>query len=85
MNKRIIVVDDDPDLFIAVRKIFENEGNEVFTVDCGMDCLKELERGFRGVILMDVMMPFMGGWDNITEIMKRGYTKDVIIRKMVTI
>jgi DNA-binding response OmpR family regulator len=30
MNKRIIVVDDDPDLFIAIRKIFENEGNEVF-------------------------------------------------------
>ena len=79
MEKRIMVVDDDSDTLIAIRKIFENEGYEVFTVDSGMDCLKELERGFRGVILMDIMMPFMDGWDTITEIMKRGYTKDVVI------
>ena len=79
MNKRIMVVDDDPDILIAIRKIFENEGYEVFTVDNGMDCLKELERGFRGVILMDIMMPFMDGLDTITEIMKRGFTKDVVI------
>jgi len=79
MKKRIMVVDDDPDILIAIRKIFENEGYEVFTVDSGMDCLKELERGFRGVILIDIMMPFMDGWDTITEIMKRGYTKDVVI------
>jgi len=79
MNKRIMVVDDDPDILIAIRKIFENEGFEVFTVDSGMDCLEELERGFRGVILMDIMMPFMDGWDTITEIMRRGFTKDVVI------
>jgi len=79
MEKRIMVVDDDPDILIAIRKIFENEGFEVFTVDSGMDCLKELERGFRGIILMDIMMPFMDGWDTINEIMKRGYTKDVVI------
>ena len=79
MNKRIMVVDDDPDILIAIRKIFENEGYEVFTVDDGMDCLKELERGFRGIILMDVMMPFMDGWDTITEIIKRGFTKGVVI------
>ena len=79
MNKRIMVVDDDPDILIAIRKIFENEGYEVFTVDSGMDCLKELARGFRGVIIMDIIMPFMDGWGTITEIMKRGFTKDVVI------
>ncbi|GAG98976.1 unnamed protein product, partial [marine sediment metagenome] len=52
---------------------------EVFTVDSGMDCISEIERGFKGVILMDIMMPFMDGWDTILEIMKRGYTKDIII------
>jgi DNA-binding response OmpR family regulator len=79
MEKRIMVVDDDPDILIAIRKIFENEGFEVFTVDSGMDCLKELERGFRGIILMDIMMPFMDGWDTINEIMRKGYSKNVII------
>jgi len=79
MDKRIMIVDDDPDILIAIRKIFEEEGFEVFTVDSGMDCIKELERGFKGVILMDIMMPFMDGWDTIEEISKRGLCKNVVI------
>ena len=79
MEKRLMVVDDDPDILISIRKIFENEGYEVLTVDTGWDCLEELERGFKGIILMDIMMPFMDGWDTIEEILKRGYTKDIMI------
>lgn len=79
MKKRIMVVDDDPDILIVIRKIFEKEGYEVLTVDSGMDCIKELERGFKGVILMDIMMPFMDGWDTIEEITKRGYETNVVI------
>ena len=79
MDKRIMIVDDDPDILIAIRKIFEVEGFEVFTVDSGMDCIKELERGYKGIILMDIMMPFMDGWDTIEEISKRGLSKNVVI------
>jgi len=79
MDKRIMVVDDDPDILISIRRIFEDEGYEVFTVDSGKDCIKELEKGFRGIILMDIMMPFMDGWDTIEEITKKGYMKNVII------
>ena len=79
MEKRIMVVDDDPDILISIRRIFENEGFEVLTVDSGMDCIKELERGFKGVILMDIMMPFMDGWDTIEEIKKRGLAENVVI------
>ena len=79
MEKRLMVVDDDPDILITIRKIFEKEGYEVFTVDSGIDCIKELERGFRGIILLDIMMPFMDGWDTIEEINKRGLAKNVVI------
>jgi DNA-binding response OmpR family regulator len=79
MEKKLMIVDDDPDILITLRSIFEREGFEVFTVDSGMDCIKELERGFKGVILMDIMMPFMDGWDTIREIIKKGFMKDVVI------
>jgi DNA-binding response OmpR family regulator len=79
MDKRIMIVDDDPDILIAIRRIFEEEGYEVFTVDSGIDCIKELERGYKGIILMDIMMPFMDGWDTIEEISKRGLYKNVVI------
>jgi CheY-like chemotaxis protein len=75
IRKKIMIVDDDPDILVSIRKIFEREVYEVFTVDSGMDCIKELERGFKGVVLMDIMMPFMDGWDIIDEINKRGLLK----------
>jgi len=79
MDKKLMVVDDDPDILITIRSIFEREGYEVYTVDSGRDCIKELERGFTGIILMDIMMPFMDGWDTIREIVQKGYAKNVVI------
>jgi DNA-binding response OmpR family regulator len=79
MKKRIMIVDDDPDILISFREVFEHEGYEVYTVDSGIDCIKEIENGFKGVILMDIMMPFMDGWATIKEIMKKGLEKNVLI------
>jgi len=79
MNKKLMVVDDDPDILITIRNIFEREGYEVLTVDSGSDCIKELEHGFKGVILMDIMMPFMDGWDTIKEIVEKGFITGVTI------
>ncbi len=74
-----MIVDDDPDLLVILRALFEKEHFEVLTVDTGYDCLKELQRGFSGVILMDLMMPFMDGYTTIHEIVKQGYAKLVKI------
>ena len=79
MKNRLMIVDDDPDILITVRYLFEGKEFEVYTVDNGRDCIKELERGFKGIILMDIMMPFMDGWDTIQEIVKKGFTQDVIL------
>ncbi|UCH72248.1 MAG: response regulator [Thermoplasmatales archaeon] len=79
MEKKLMVVDDDPDILIAIRYIFEKEGYEVLTVDSGIDCLKELEQGFKGIILMDIMMPFMDGWDTIREIINKNLFDGIAI------
>jgi len=79
MNKKLMIVDDDPDILITIRRIFEREGFEVYTVDSGKDCIKEIEEGFKGVILMDIMMPFMDGWDTIKKIKDEGLSKNVVI------
>ena len=79
MKKRIMVVDDDPDILISIRKIFEKQGYEVFTVDSGIDCINEIENGFKGPVLLDIMMPFMDGWDTIEELNKKNLLKNVII------
>ena len=78
-DRKIMIVDDNPDILISLRTVFEQFHFEVFTVDSGHDCIKELEYGFKGIVLMDIMMPFMDGWDTIREIIKRGLDKDLVI------
>ena len=79
MDKKILIVDDNPDILVSLRMVFEQHKFEVLTVDSGHDCIEELERGFKGIVLMDLIMSFMDGWDTIREIIKRGLNKDVVI------
>jgi DNA-binding response OmpR family regulator len=79
MNKKIMIVDDEPDTLNSLKTVFERQNFEVITVDNGTDCITELEKGFEGIIIMDLMMPEMDGWDTIREIVKRGLNKNIAI------
>jgi len=78
-TKRVMVVDDDPSILIAVRELFESKGYDVYTVGSGFDCIDELKKGFKGVILMDIMMPRMDGWETIRKIVDDGLYQNVVI------
>ena len=71
MEKNLMIVDDDPYILITIRELFEPLGYQVYTVNDGKTCLFELKNGFKGVILMDIMMPIMSGWDTIKEIVSQ--------------
>jgi CheY-like chemotaxis protein len=79
MNNKIMVVDDETDILASIRALFEKQNYEVTTVESGEECIQELEKGFKGVILMDIMMPNMDGWDTIKKIVNRGLIKNVAI------
>ncbi len=79
MDKKIMIVDDEPDILDSLKLVFEREDYDVITVDSGKKCLKELEKGFKGVILMDIMMPNLDGWDTIKEIVSQGLIRNVEI------
>ena len=79
MVKKIMIVDDDSDILVSLRLLFEHQKFEVLTVDSGRDCIKELERGFKGIVLLDLMMPFMDGWETLKEIITKGLDKNIIL------
>ena len=70
MSYRVMVVDDDEFIRLTIRELFESEGINVVSADSANECLKELEKGFSGVILMDIMMPEKDGWDAIRMIIE---------------
>lgn len=75
-----MLVDDEEMIREAVELFLETEGVDILTVAGGDECLVHLENGFRGVILMDVMMPDMNGWDTIRKMIGRGlYDGNLIV------
>ncbi|RMF91318.1 MAG: response regulator [Methanobacteriota archaeon] len=83
--KRIMVVDDEEDIRAIVSKMLEKEGYEVTAVESGQKCLDLLKAGERpDLILLDVMMPGMDGWETCRAIRDNRETKDLLV-SMLTV
>ncbi len=60
---RVMIVDDDPDIREALAQLLEIEGHDVSTAGDGR-CALELLRGRPpDVVVLDLMMPVMDGWE----------------------
>ncbi len=79
MNKKVMIVDDDKNIRLTVKEVLESEGIDVVTADGAVACISELEKGFTGIVLMDIMMPEYDGWDAIRMIINTGKYKNIII------
>ncbi|WP_292490294.1 response regulator [Methanoculleus sp. 10] len=77
--RQVMVVDDDVFILEVMEELFEPEGIRVVAAESGDACIAELEKGFRGVILMDVMMPQKDGWETIAEMIDRGLMEGNIV------
>lgn len=76
---QVMLVDDEECIRETVFELLDSEGIDIVTAASARDCLQLLHNGFRGVILMDVMMPEMDGWSTIREIDKAGLLQGNII------
>lgn len=69
-NKKILIVDDDPDICVTLRKIFEQN---VFLVDSFTESILALENfkaGLYYLLLLDIKMSQMGGFQLHQEMKK---------------
>ena len=56
MTKKILVVDDEPDIRQSVQMILEKNGYNVITAQNGDECLEKIKEN-PDLILLDIMMP----------------------------
>ena len=61
-NRRILIVDDDPDIIETVRYALENDGHEVLVARDGNQGLAMAEREDPDLIILDMMMPRRSGF-----------------------
>jgi CheY-like chemotaxis protein len=79
MTQQIMIVDDDPAVRYTVGEVLRSANLQAVAVDSGQACLEELRKGFRGVILLDIMMPDMDGWDTLEAMKREGLTEGNIV------
>ena len=61
----VMIVDDEPGFCTLVSRFLQKREYNVVTANNGMECLARMRNGFQGVILMDVAMPQLSGWQTI--------------------
>ncbi len=75
-KQTVMVVDDEPDTVNLVKTILEREGYDIITANNGKECLEKLKDKNVDLVLLDIMMPGMSGWD-VYEKIKKMYRSDL--------
>lgn len=76
---RVLVVDDDALIRKAVRLTCESEGYAVQEAERGVDVLEQIERFHPDIVLLDLMLPDLSGFDVCREIRHAGHRMPVVI------
>ncbi len=68
-KKRIILVDDDPSIVELFHDILEGHGYQVTTFQRGWEALQAVSREHPDLIILDIMMPRVNGYE-VCQILK---------------
>ena len=83
MSKKIMVVDDEPRLVSVVEAYLEQEGYEVATASNGQDALFTARETKPDLIILDVMMPEMDGYEFIRAHRREAETPIILLTAKV--
>ena len=80
-NSLIMIVDDNPDLIYSVKEGLGSisKNYEIIGVESGRKCLDMLKSQKPDLILLDIMMPGMDGWDVCAKIKSNKKTENIPI------
>lgn len=87
MNKKVLIVDDEPNIIILMEQALEELEDEyeveLLTANNGLDALEKIKDEQPDLVFLDVMMPKMSGFE-VCEIVKKQLHLDQIYIIMLT-
>lgn len=81
---RILIVDDSPSQLMGIRRLVEKLGHEVVTAEDGAAGVEVAKRELPDLILMDVVMPNLNGFQATRSITRESTTKHIPIVLVTT-
>jgi len=79
MNKKILVVEDDPSALRLIQYTLQYEGYEVLTATNGLAGLKKAQNEEPDLVILDVMLPGMDGFEICHRLRGEPQTADLPI------
>lgn len=79
MKEKILVVDDEQSIVDILEYNLRREGFQVITAGDGLECLLKFEKEEPDLILLDVMMPEMNGFDVLRRVRERSNVPVIIL------
>ena len=78
-NKTVLIVDDEPDTLELVKLVLESGGFKTVSAASGMEALREVDVSKPDLVLLDIMMPDMDGWEVFRKIKEINSTLPIAI------
>src|SRR5438552_1564272 len=79
MSSHILLIEDEPGLQLTLRDLLTGEGYQLETASDGERGLRYAQTGRFDLILLDVMLPGMSGFDVCRELRNRGIDTPTLI------
>jgi DNA-binding response OmpR family regulator len=74
-KKKVLYVEDNEDTALAVKVILDGGGFETELAYSGKEGVRKAKEGVYDLVLLDIMLPDMSGWDIFEKLKKDGKTK----------
>jgi two-component system chemotaxis response regulator CheY len=75
----ILIVDDDPTILQLLSETLQLEGYRVATAANGAEALAQVERARPSLVLLDMRMPVLDGWDFASQLRQRGIELPIVV------
>ncbi len=70
MKRKILIVDDEPNIVMSLEYAFKKKNFEVFVARDGTEAVQIAENQIPNVIILDIMMPQMDGYETLKTLRK---------------
>ena len=79
MTKKVLIVDDEPNIVISLEFLMKKEGYEVTVARDGQEAVERIQADRPDLVVLDVMMPKMNGFEVCETIRKDPGLNDIRI------
>jgi two-component system alkaline phosphatase synthesis response regulator PhoP len=77
--KKILIIEDDPGIQLSLKDEFESEGFNVKVADDGLTGLEKTRQNPPDVIILDLMLPYLNGYEICKKLRQEGNDVPIIM------